>query len=166
MEAYRDRIYSTVINILRDPEEAEDAVQETFIQVHASVGDFRASSRLSTWIYRIAVHKALERIRRRKARQRLQAVMPWWMPTEERSGGAEWLNPGIRSENREKARALFDAIASLPAKQQLAFNLIIVQGMRYDEACEILELGVKAVESLISRAKANLRKKLGQYYRN
>jgi RNA polymerase sigma-70 factor (ECF subfamily) len=166
VDAYRDRVYGIVLQILQDPDEAEDAAQETFIQVHASVGDFKGSSRLSTWIYRIAVNKALVKIRRRKTRSRLQAVMPWWMPAENRSGGALWLNPGIRAENREMASALFKAISGLPEKQRLAFTLITVQGMSYEEACGILQLGVKAVESLVSRAKAGLRKKLEQDFKN
>ncbi len=75
------------------------------------------------------------------------------------------MNPGIAAENKEKATALFRAIGQLPEKQQLAFNLIRVQGMKYEEATAIMGLGVKAIESLLSRAKENLKKNLEQYYK-
>jgi RNA polymerase sigma-70 factor (ECF subfamily) len=60
---------------------------------------------------------------------------------------------------------LFKAINLLPAKQKIAFTLIQVQGMKYEEACDVMQMGVKAIESLNSRAKENLRKKLVAYYK-
>ena len=165
VENYRNRVFHTVLNILQDTNEAEDAAQETFIQVFESISSFKEESSLSTWIYRIAVHKALDKIRRRKTRQRLHNILPWWMPEEKKSGDALFQHPGIVAENKEKAAILFKAIESLPEKQKLAFILIKVQGMNYEEACEILQQNIKAVESLISRAKVNLQKQLEQYYK-
>ena len=69
----------------------------------------------------------------------------------------------LRTEDREKARALVEAIAALPERQRIAFTLIQVQGMAYEEVCSIMGLGLKAVESLVSRAKVNLRKRLGAH---
>lgn len=164
VEHYRNRVFHTVLNILQDTKDAEDATQETFIQVFESVGGFKEESSLATWIYRVAVRKALDKLRKRKSRQRLQAIMPWWMPAEDKSAGSLFQHPGIDAENKEKAAILFKAINSLPARQRLAFTLIKVQGMNYEEACEILQQNIKAVESLISRAKVNLQKQLEQYY--
>jgi RNA polymerase sigma factor (sigma-70 family) len=166
VEQHRNRVYYSVLNLLQDPDEAEDATQETFIQVYESIYSFKEESLLSTWIYRIAIRKALERIRRKKTRQRLHAVLPWWMPDEKKSEEARYLNPGIKAEDKEKANALFMAIEALPDKQKIAFTLVKVQGMSYDEVCGIMGLGVKAVESLISRAKENLKKKLDQHYKS
>jgi RNA polymerase sigma-70 factor (ECF subfamily) len=165
VENYRNRVFHTVLNILQDTKEAEDAAQETFIQVFESVGAFKEESSLSTWIYRIAVRKALDKIRRRKTRQKLQKLLPWWMPEEKKSTDASFQHPGIVTENKEKAAILFKAIESLPEKQKLAFTLIKVQGMNYEEACEVMQQNIKAVESLISRAKTNLQKQLENYYK-
>lgn len=165
VDKYRNRVFHTVLNILQDTKEAEDAAQETFIQVFESIKSFKAESSLSTWIYRIAVHKALDKLRRRKTRQQLNKILPWWMPDEKKSADVSFQHPGIVAENKEKAAVLFKAIDSLPEKQKLAFTLIKVQGMNYEEACEILQQNIKAVESLISRAKVNLQKKLEQYYK-
>ncbi|MBL7731535.1 MAG: RNA polymerase sigma factor [Chitinophagaceae bacterium] len=165
VDNYRNRVYHTALNIVQDIKEAEDTAQETFIQVFESVKGFKGESSLSTWIYRIAVRKALDKIRRRKTRQRLQSVIPWWMPAETKSGEALFLHPGIEAENKEKAAVLFRAIDRLPEKQRLAFTLIKVQGMNYEEACEVMQQNLKAVESLISRAKGNLQKELEEYYK-
>ncbi len=166
VENYRNRVFGSVFNILQDRDEAEDTLQETFIQVYESIGKFKEESSLNTWIYRIAVRKALEKIRRRKTRQRLHSLLPWWMPDEKNSADATFQHPGIVAENREKAGILFKAIQALPEKQRLAFTLIKVDGMNYEDACAIMEQSVKAVESLVSRAKANLQKQLEDYYRS
>lgn len=165
VEEYRNRVFHTVLNILQDSEEAEDAAQETFIQVFESIKGFKEESSLSTWIYRIATRKALDKLRRRKARQHQHQLLPWWMPEEKKSAEHLFLHPGIISENKEKAAVLFRAISNLPEKQRIAFTLIKVQGMNYEEACEILEQNIKAVESLITRAKINLQKNLENYYK-
>lgn len=164
VEQYRNRVYHTALNIVQNPAEAEDAAQETFIQVFESIDRFRQDASLSTWIYRIAVRKALDKLRRQKTRQRLQQFIPWWMPEESKSAG-EFHHPGIEAEHKEKSAILFKAIQSLPEKQRLAFTLIKVQGMSYEEATEIMQQHIKALESLISRAKANLQKKLEHYYK-
>ena len=165
VENYRNRVFHTVLNILQDSKEAEDAAQETFIQVFESIGSFKEESSLSTWIYRIATRKALDKIRRRKTRQKLHKFLPWWMPEEKKSRDESFHHPGIAAENKEKAAVLFKAIESLPEKQKLAFTLIKVQGMNYEETCEVMQQNIKAVESLISRAKVNLQKQLEDYYK-
>lgn len=165
VENYRNRVFHTVLNMVQDTKEAEDAVQETFIQVFESIGSFKQESSLSTWIYRIATRKALDKIRRRKTRQKLHKILPWWMPEEKKSDAGLFMHPGIEAENKEKAAVLFKAIESLPEKQRLAFTLIKVQGMNYEEACDVMQQSVKAVESLISRAKSNLQKELEDYYK-
>ena len=96
---YQDRVYYSVLNILQNTSEAEDAAQETFIQVFESIHSFKEESTLATWVYRIAVRKSLEKIRKQKNRQRLHSIVPWWMPNEAKSIDAAYLNPGINSEH-------------------------------------------------------------------
>jgi RNA polymerase sigma factor (sigma-70 family) len=165
VEHYRNRVYHTALNIVQDPKEAEDIAQETFIKVFESIKKFKQESSLSTWIYRITVHGALDKIRRKKTRQRLQNIVPWWMPAENKSSGSAFYHPGIEAENKEKAAILFRAIETLPEKQRIAFTLVKVQGISYEEAGYMLNQHIKALESLITRAKLNLQKKLESYYK-
>jgi RNA polymerase sigma factor (sigma-70 family) len=161
VEQYRNKVYHTVLNMLQDPDDANDTAQEVFVQVYESVGDFKEQSSLSTWIYRIAIRKALDKLRKKKNRERLHRFLPWWMPQEKKS--TEFHHPGITYDQKEKAAALFRAIGTLPERQQTAFTLIKVQGMSYTEAAQIMQQGIKALESLVDRAKKNLQIQLQQY---
>jgi len=162
VESYRNKVYNTVLNILQDTSEAEDSAQEVFIQVYESISSFKEESSLSTWIYRIAVRKALDKLRRRKTRQRLQKWIPW-LPEEE-AIQTNFYHPGITLDNKEKAGILFKAIEALPEKQKIAFTLIRVQGMKYEEVSAIMQQNIKAIESLLSRAKQNLQKQLANFH--
>lgn len=72
----------------------------------------------------------------------------------------DFVHPGVLAENREKARYLFKAIAALPENQKTAFVLTHIEDLPQKEVAEIMDLSLKAVESLLQRAKANLRKQL------
>ena len=160
VEQYRNRVFSTILNILQDREEAEDSAQDVFIQVFESISSFKKESSLSTWIYTIAVRKALDKLRRNKTRARLHQLLPWWMPQEKDKEERTFFHPGVTLENKEKAAALYKAMESLPERQRIALTLIRIQGLRYEEASKIMNLGIKAIESLVSRGKENLEKKL------
>ncbi len=160
VESYNKVVFNTILNIVQDETEAEDAAQEVFIKIYESIGSFRQESSLSTWIYRLAINKALDKVRRRKTKERLQQIIPWWMPGEKAESKHSFYHPGIEIERKEKAAILFKAIDSLPEKQKIAFTLIKVQGLKYDEVSKIMDQNIKAIESLISRAKQNLQQKL------
>lgn len=157
VETYRKRLYAIALNLLQDSENAEDVLQETFIKVYESVNTFLQNASLHTWMHRILVRKCLDKMRRQKARNALQAWLPGWMAQEKRP---EFNHPGIKMENKEKATVLFNAIKTLPDNQRTAFTLIKIEGLSYNEVSEIMALSSKAIESLISRAKQNLQKKL------
>ena len=91
---------------------------------------------------------------------RLHQLLPWWMPLEKGMDERVFFHPGVTLDNKEKATALFNAMNALPERQRIAVTLIKIQGMSYDEAGKIMELGIKAIESLVSRGKENLEKKL------
>ena len=75
-------------------------------------------------------------------------------------------HPGIAIENKEPAAALYGALDTLPENQHTAFTLYEMQGMDYKQIAETMSVSVSAVESLLSRARAGLRKKLQTYYTN
>ena len=74
VEAYQHLVYNTVLGIVQHNEEAEDISQEVFIQVYQSIYDFRGEAKLSTWIYRIAITKALDWERKKKSKKRIDTL--------------------------------------------------------------------------------------------
>lgn len=158
VETYQDKVYNTVLSILQHESEAQDVAQEVFIKVFESIHSFRAESSLATWIYRISIHKSLDRLRKKKTREKLAIVFPWIKDPEE-----TFYHPGVMLDRKEKAAMLFFAIRQLPERQQVAFTLVKVQGMSYEEVSAIMSRSIKSIESLISRAKINLQKNLEKH---
>lgn len=153
-------VYNTVLGIVQDIQEAEDVAQEVFIQVYRSIHTFRGEAKLSTWIYRIVITKALDWQRKKKLRKGIHAVASWIGMAEPVNEPVHFHHPGIQLEQKEKAAIVFKAIQLLPENQRVCFLLLKTEGLSYEEVAEILQISIKAVESLMHRARENLRKKL------
>lgn len=163
---YKDRVFNTCLGFLKNIADAEDISQEVFIEVYQSIRQFKGDSSLTTWIYRIAVNKSLEQIRKSKRKKRFAIFQTIFHNEKD-----EYLNqhpdfehPGVIAENKEKADLLMSAIDKLLDTQRTAFTLHKIEGLSYQEISEVMELSFSAVESLIHRAKKNLKKILYQYY--
>jgi len=166
VERYQDRVYGTCLNILHDREDAEDVAQEVFMEVYGSLRSFRGEAKLSTWIYRIAVTKSLDLIRRRKRKKRFAQVQSLFADhTEEPAEDATRAHPGIRLEEKERGEILLRHIDRLPENQRAALLLFSADGLSYQEISEVLSTTVPAVESLIFRARSTLKKRLYRFYR-
>ncbi len=162
---WQHMVFNTVLGIVQDTQEAEDLAQEVFIQVYQSIAGFRNEARLSTWLYRIAVTKALDAERRKKTKKRFAGFRALLGREEDSDEGiAHFIHPGVQLENKEKAAVLFNAMKGLPQNQRIAFLLIKTEGLSYEATAEIMKITVKAVEALMHRAKQNLRKALEKYY--
>lgn len=165
VSTWQDMVYNTVIGILQNEEDAEDVAQEVFVQVFESISSFKGESKLSTWLYRIAVTKSLDHLRRKKRKKRFAFVQSLFgVNHEETEQVADFHHPGIVLDNKERAAVLFGSIKRLPANQKVAFTLHKLEGLSYLEISEAMNTTVSSVESLIHRAKMNLKKQLGDYY--
>ena len=165
---YKKKVYNTAAGFLTNTEEAEDITQEVFIQVFRSIKDFKKNSQLSTWIYRITVTKCLDQLRKKKTKKRFAFITDIFEKddSDKKESFVNYEHPGIETEKKELSVILFKEIDKLPENQRIAFVLNKVEQLGYREISEIMDTSVPAVESLISRAKANLKKKLEKYYRN
>jgi RNA polymerase sigma-70 factor (ECF subfamily) len=165
VETRKDLVYNTALGLLQNAEDAEDITQEVFIKVYESVHQFKGESAFSTWLYKIAVTKSLELIRSRKRKKRFAFITSILGENNElKHDPPEFHHPGIQLDNRERAATLFKAIAKLPDNQRVAFTLHKLEGVSYIEIGDVMQLSVSAVESLIHRAKSNLKKDLQDYY--
>ncbi|HOP05771.1 MAG TPA: sigma-70 family RNA polymerase sigma factor [candidate division Zixibacteria bacterium] len=166
VELYQNQVINICYRFVRDKTDAEDLAQETFIEVYFSINRFRQQSSLGTWIHRIAVSKSLDLL---KQYSRLK-----------RGGGSQgtvrldaravdipapsWTGPDRILEDKESLDILTQALNSLPKKQHVALILSTYDGMTYQEIADTLGTSLSAVESLIYRARENLKKKLRTYY--
>ncbi len=161
---YRQKVFNTAISMVQDEGVAEDITQEVFVTIFRSVLSFNEQSSLSTWIYRITVNKCLDHLRSKK-RQRFTLFGQLFQKNgEPLSEPKTFDHPGIKLEQRENARYLFTAIEELPHNQKTIFILAHIEELPQKEIAEIMNMSLKAVESVLQRAKVNLRKKLSVYY--
>jgi RNA polymerase sigma-70 factor (ECF subfamily) len=166
IDQYENRVYNTVIGFLRSDEYADDVAQEVFITVYESIGNFRMESTMATWIYRIAVTKSLEFIRKQKRKKRFGIFYSLFGDdVAPKFESVSYDHPGVALENKETSEALFKALDKLPETQRTAFTLHKMEGMSYEETSQVMNTTVSSIESLIHRATVNLRKHLADYYK-
>jgi RNA polymerase sigma factor (sigma-70 family) len=167
VETHQKRVFNIVLAIVQNFEEAEDVSQEVFMEVYQSVHKFRGDSKISTWLYRIATTKALEEIRKKKTAKRFAFFTSLFGDSSDvLYDSADFVHPGVVLEQKENAIFLFKAIKQLPENQKIAYTLSNIEGLSYHEITEVMEMSLSSVESLLFRAKANLKKSLGDYYKN
>lgn len=159
VDNYQDRVFNTAIGIVQNAEDAEDVAQEVFIQVFRSINSFKGGSKLSTWIYRITTSRALDLLRSRKSKKRFGFLQRLFGDGNEPLYELpDFHHPGVAMDQKENSARLFKAINQLPENQKTAFTLHKLEDLSYQEISEVLQVSVAAVESLMHRAKQNLRK--------
>jgi RNA polymerase sigma-70 factor (ECF subfamily) len=158
-------VFNTVLGFLQNHEDSEDVSQDVFIKILESIGQFKGESALSTWVYRVSVTSALEFLRKKKRKKRFGFMSPLWGENNEQTVELpDFHHPGVALDKRESAAILFKAIKKLPENQQIAFILNKVEGLSYQEVAEIMNTTLSAVESLLHRARTNLKEILKKIY--
>jgi RNA polymerase sigma factor (sigma-70 family) len=167
VEEWQDKVYNTALGIVQNAEDADDITQEVFVQVFRSVGSFRGDSKFSTWLYRITLSKAFDQEKKKKRKKRFAFVQGLFGSSgEPEVMEPEFEHPGVLLEKKEHAAALFIALKKLPESQRTAFTLHKLEGQSYQEIAAIMKTSLYAVESLMGRAKRNLKKILVHYYQD
>jgi RNA polymerase sigma-70 factor (ECF subfamily) len=162
VERYQKKIIKTAYYFVGNMEDAEDLAQEIFLEIIRSMKSFRKSSTLSTWIYRITVNKSLNVVKRKRGQGimlRLEAIFN----PHHQTGNTTLHEPSVAPdsmEHNEKRDLLHAAIGRLPENQRIAFVLHNFDDQSYKQICEIMNISLPAVESLVHRAKLNLQKHL------
>jgi RNA polymerase sigma-70 factor (ECF subfamily) len=165
VETRQGLVYNTVLGLVQNAEDAEDVSQEVFIKVFESVKQFKGESAFTTWLYRVAVTTALEYLRKKKRKKRFAFLTSLFGDDQNPlHDPPDFVHPGVQLDNREKAKVLFQAINKLPDNQRIAFTLHKVEGLSYQEVSDVMATTVAAVESLIHRARQNLKKTLHDFY--
>jgi RNA polymerase sigma-70 factor (ECF subfamily) len=163
VEQNKDMVVNVCYGFLNNYEDALDVAQNVFVKIYQSIHTFKAESKLSTWIYRIAVNQSLNYRRNKNKKGIFQSL------------DLLFNNPGAQNpmqlqdhlpqeqdelEAHENKKLLYNALDKLPDKQRTALSLTQLQELSYKEVAGIMNINTSEVGVLINRAKKNLQKKL------
>lgn len=166
VDAYSAPIYRLGLKMLGNPQDAEDVLQNTFLNALTHLADFEGRSSLSTWLYRIASNEALMLLRRKKNTVNLDDFQP--EDAEETPLPEVFVDwsalPETELLNGESKGALDAAVASLPESLRMVFLLRDIEGLSIKETADILNLTETNVKTRLLRARMSLREQLSTYY--
>ena len=166
VERYERRIFRLAQNITHHREDAEDVMQNAFIQAFRNLPQFREDSRFYTWLVRITVNEALMKIRRRRVNEvSIEAGIESDNDVIPRQLQDWGLNPEQRCSQQELQRILAETISKLEPGYRVVFQLRDVEGLSTEETAEALDLSVSAVKTRLRRARLQLRNSLNKYFR-
>lgn len=159
---HKDLVFNLALQYVQNIEDAEEITQDVFVTVHEKRNSFRQESKLSTWIYRIAINKSLDHIKARKRQKRFAFFTSLFHDetVKIKHDVSDFIHPGILMEQKEELEKLFGLINELPDNQKTILILMKIEGKTQKEVAEIMDISTKAVESLFHRAKNNLLKKI------
>jgi RNA polymerase sigma-70 factor (ECF subfamily) len=162
VEYFSDKIFNVAYSFISNRQDAEEITQDVFIACLNSLHSFQQKSSLDTWVYRIAINKSKDKLKYYKSKKRSARILSLSgdKMNLKKIEPADFRHPGIQLESQEQMNALYEAIYNLPENQKTALIMNKIEGIPQKEIAEILEMSVKGVESLLTRAKANLRKAL------
>ena len=157
---YQDRVYGIALRITGSPLEAEDVMQDAFLDAFRAWPAFRGESAPTTWLYRIAVNAALKRLRSRRDVEYLSDQ------TESDEEQPDWTaDLALVAAQRETERQLEAGIARLPEDLRVALILRDVEGLSTAETSAVMAISEAAVKSRLHRARLILRRHLGELFR-
>ena len=157
MRRYNERVYRAARAIVRDDQEAEDVMQQAYVNAFAHLRQFNGSARFSTWLTRIAINEALARVRRRGTYESYDDERPEIEPFKPREAAE---NPERQAFTMELRGLLEWAIDTLPDGMREVFVLREVEGLSTSEVADALDVSEDVVKTRLSRGRAALRRVL------
>jgi len=162
VKAYERRVFALVLRMIGNPAEAEDLAQEVFVQVFKAIGTFRRESKLSTWIYRIAINLCKNRskylrVRHTAEQEPLDAQAERGAALDAKVSYSEIARPDDMASGKQAERIVQRAIAELEPSFRECLILRDVEDLSYEDIGEITGLPEGTVKSRIHRARAQLR---------
>ncbi len=152
VEMYKERLYWQIRSIVLNHADADDVLQNTFIKVFRNIDGFKGESQLFSWMYRIATNEALSYIKQKAKKEGLT-------DTDYQEKIVANLQADVYFEGDDIQLKLQQAIATLPEKQKLVFNMKYFQELKYEEISDILDTSVGGLKASYHLAV----KKLEQY---
>ncbi|MBT8272025.1 MAG: RNA polymerase sigma factor [Flavobacteriaceae bacterium] len=140
MTLYKERLYWHIRKIVYSHDDADDVLQNTFIKIYRNIDGFKGQSKLYSWMYRIATNEAISHINANAKRMKISSE-------EVQEQAVQNLKADIYFDGDEIQLKLQQAIATLPQKQQLVFNMKYFDDLKYKDMSEILETSEGALKA-------------------
>src|SRR5919106_1268989 len=156
VQRHTERFYRLAYRYLQNKETAEDVVQDAFVKLWEDPGSWQAerNNKFTTWFYRVVVNLCLDWQKKKK---------PIELGDHELSIADDRQTPDVAMLQAEKHRILEKEIAALPERQRTALNLCFDEGLSNQEAADVMGVNLKALQSLIMRAKTTLKERMKLY---
>lgn len=158
VERFSGRLYNAMLHVIGSHEDAEDVVQETFVQAYIKLNTFQGKSQFFTWLYRIAFNNVLSRGRRRHPDLSLDAIRE--------QSGLDPLDqddsPDDRLLRQEEVHRVRRALQTLSEEHRSILILREMQDMAYEDIAQVLDINIGTVRSRLSRARAQMKAALEQ----
>jgi RNA polymerase sigma-70 factor, ECF subfamily len=163
---HQKRILNLIYRFIGDRIQAEDVAQDVFLRVWHAAKDYQASAKFTTWVYRIATNLCIDALKSAYHKQPFVHRDDIGESANENSKQSYFANSTPSPEDiliaAEESSRIFNALLKLPTNQRLAVILHRFDGLSYDEISGVLGCSIAAVESLLVRAKKNLRSNLSR----
>lgn len=140
IEAYRERLYWQIRKMVLNHDDADDVLQNTFLKAWKNLDSFRSESKLSTWLFRIAINESITFLNKQRQERQLN-------PQDSDDYLIENLEADEYFDGDELQRNLQEAVLTLPEKQRLVFNMRYFDEMKYDDISDILGTSVGALKA-------------------
>jgi len=164
---YQDRVFRLCFKILRNEDDASEAMQDAFFQAYRGIGRFKSESTFSTWLYRVATNAALMKYRRRRdghvSFEQSQSANPDAEPMAIPDWTQQPLEDLLDSETRD---ILSQEVEKLPDNERTVFVLRDIMEQSNDQVATELGLTVAAVKSRLHRARVHLRDRMNRYFKD
>ncbi len=152
MSLYKERLYWHIRKIVLIHDDADDVLQNTFLKIFKNISKFKGESKLYSWMYRIATNESLTHLKKKASLHKIDSETL-------QNQLVEKLEADVYFDGDEIQLKLQKAMATLPKKQQLVFNMKYFDDLKYDDISEILETSVGALKASYHHA----RKKIEAY---
>jgi RNA polymerase sigma-70 factor, ECF subfamily len=162
LQRYERRLLGVLVGMVRNPEDAREILQETFVRAFRSLEGFKGDSSFYTWIYRIAMNLAIDHQRRGNKRPSIEFDESIGVSEDAVGDGSAHLglDPFKNVRSRELGKKIFEAIESLTPDHRAVILLREIDGLSYEEISEVLDCSLGTVMSRLHYARKNLQARL------
>lgn len=157
---YQDRLYNAVYHLVGNAEDAQDVLQEAFLNAYQSLESFEGKSLFFTWLYRITWNTAMSLKRKHRVVLSIEVGREEGNGCAEPLDGSEFSQPGLALEKAEQGRRIHDALNRMSSEHRAVLVLKDMEGQKYEAIAEILQVPIGTIRSRLHRARLELRELL------